>query len=373
MRVYIKKVTPDVLNVAARLQLSLRELMATLHNSLNEEVWMWTEAEIESQLPKIRAELELMRAINLLVGGSAKSLGDATKQLQVYIRGAGLPFFVWQQMAEEPVSSLLADMSRLLDSPYQFEAKSQLASDLTTHQTSLRSYLQDRTGVLARWVRAKLEPSLTDDEAKELLDSGKVTTEQSEGDFGRVIQDWLRARERRTLIVELQSLWRELTASDAPESWSRTHGVPIRWLLDSEEYHDLLSTTQNPNGRSTADLRRAMELIRTYRADISGKLGNLEIARMVVREAVQDVDLDKAGQDELLVCLKRSLGDNVHHWARGEVRKRGEEWLSKAYEQHLKGEAKRRVAHASEEDLRTFVAQLVEFPQIGLWLLKRVK
>lgn len=377
MQAFFRASQPALLDRAKRVGLTVRAVAARLRNLMNEEVWLWKEAEVAKRLPALQAELEAILGLNGVLGQHHTELAPALTGLRRRLQQGKLPLVVFEPQLEgrehgDQTGLLVRGLQSLLAGK---EVDSYFASVLYEQSDRVRSVLEQRVDALRRWVECHLNETLTPEEGAHLLDllpdlSEQVDTEALKDQIGAR----LRELARRRLVDDVKRAWEEISGSPSPQAWSADHGVPVQWVLDTQPYLELLALVQAPSSRSEEELSRALAFMNSHRQELAVLSDTAACDRALASVALGPYgELVRTPHDvaDLRACLLAQHGPEVYDWDRGPIAASGRQWAMDLYERELHPEVVDLVERTPEAKLKALVKELVADPLVGLKLLRQ--
>jgi hypothetical protein len=378
MRRFIEREVPELLPLAGRLGIAQGTLMGRLRSLMNQETWLWQEEEVRQRLPGLHAELEVVAALDELLGKQDVDLDAALGSLRARLQEVKLPLFVLCEGVGDAPRAVLNELDRLVQGEVMNPSERLwLAKNLRQEREGVRAALEQRLPALGAWVKANLGTEVTPEEAAQILETlPPLGPQPSPTVLKNQVGVRLRELSKRKLLEELKNAWQELTGSPSPERWGAAHGVPIHWVLDGPEYHELFSLLGAPDRRSEEEIRAALELIRCHQDTFRG-LGEesaagealLAVALGAYRELVQE----QSDISELKAHLAQRAGARVHGWERSRVRELGREWVQRVYQERFYQQVAHKVEDTPEAELKALLRELARDPMVGLLLMRRTR
>jgi len=377
METFIRLHAPHVLTAASQLNLSLVDLMKKLRGLLNEEVWLWREDEVTRRLPELQNDLQLVYALDELLGKRETALDPALDHLRAKIAEGRLPLFVLRAGQDEAIAALLDELARLLANPRDYADKAKLAANLLGERDRVRAALETRIEALLRWGADNLSVSIETDQALEICKRLPPTPAADAETFKAKVQALLREFTKHRLIAELRAAWQEITGSDSPDDWNNAHGVPILWVLESQDYVSLFNLVNQPESFSEDRINAALQFIRAHQAE----LGQINAPDCDIN-ALLDVTLQeyreyaRSGDDfkSLFEYLSKRMGINITRWERSRAAQLGKQWVQDQYQQRFYKRVVEQIESSSTEVLKRALEDLAQDPLIGMkWLQRQHK
>jgi hypothetical protein len=375
MRFYVDTKLPSLLPLAERLGTGLGGVLERVHELLNEEVWLWQEDDVAEPLSRVESELLLVEALNRVTGGAASELDAAVSDLGRVIGVGKLPLFVLSEHEDPDTATVIRSLDQLLHSGKGYPHAHRLAKALSASSERVQEALRIPVQALANWVHRHLKQHLADDDVEAVYSAMRdISDALGEEEVRREVTHVLEALKSRRLAQQLQAQWFEVTGSESPDDWSKSHGVPIGWLLDSTEWSDLLSIIRNPFTSSVRRLEWAIEYLSAQDATLSERLDGRFADEVLVRTATGDfrrLVQDDADVRDLRQHLCNHAGADVRQWERRRIEDLGREWVRRAYGERMYPRVVAQVDATPEEELRALLTHLVRHPSVGLLLMGR--
>jgi len=363
---------PELLSVAADLHLPVAGLIQQLSQMMNAECWLWREQEILERLPGLQADLEMVLALNGILGKTDTSFSDALSHLRGWLQDAKLPLFVFREQEDEDLSNLLDALDILLQNPHSCPERRSFAARLFENRDAVRGALSDRFSPLARWTENHLQVSISLDEAVQILEELPSRATISADLFRAQISRQLDTMSKQKLVGELLTVWEDLTSSATPDMWSEERGVPIHWVLDGADYAELWALMRNPQSGSEEQLCWATEFLGTHSAelrDASDKSYALQALGRIALGAYRALAETTEDLDDLSLYVNSQAGP-LGSWQREQVERLGRTWVQRTYRQKMYQRALARVDETPEAQLRKLIKELIEDPLVGAKLLQ---
>lgn len=382
MRLFIKQSRPQLLDAASRVGITMPAVVAKLCSLMNEEVWLWKEAEVASRLSALQTELEMILALSSLLGERHTELTSAVAQLRSQLQQGKLPLVLLRPPEPKStndrsntVGALLDGLQNLLEAQPGDPVDAHLATSLWAESGKVREAIDDRINALRRWVAQHLQTQLTPDEAAQLLEALPDLSQQSDTD---TLKDQVGARlcelTRRKLMDQIGQVWQDISGSPSPDAWSSEHGVPIQWVLEGQPYLDLFTLVRAPSSRSEDDLSAALTFMNDHQQELAVLRQPDRVDDALLRVALGPYRELVAGAEDATVLrdmLVQEAGPNVYGWDRQHVAGLAQDWVHETYRGRIYPEVLRVVERAAEPELRSLVKELVKDPLVGARLLRR--
>ncbi|MHB0858796.1 MAG: hypothetical protein ACYC5M_14665 [Anaerolineae bacterium] len=373
MRHFLKQHEPRVDSILETLGLSTRDLMTRVKSALEEEVWLWDEEEVATRLPALLDELQLVGALKDLTGLSIKNLEDGFVALDSISGRGKLPLDV---LAHQPDAELSAAMTSLADfrrAGRDYAHKAQLAQTIDKQRSGICRVISHPATALRCWMLDAMSIELSEAEAEmlwiELPDLSKAVRDDQ---VQSAVRQLLSKMERRRAIAELSDAWRMLTGTDSPDSWSDRLGIPIRWLLDSEEETQFLDVVQQPDRVMVDAVREAHKMLESLAPKLRAFTQDGALNKKFTELALGDYAILLTSDDDLRQLREqvvRSLQKPVARWSQQEVRSVALQWVRSEYKTRYLPRVMRQLEDTPAAELRDLLKGFLQDPLVGVRLL----
>ena len=368
MPAFFNGAAPDLLPAARRLGLDVAAICARLRDVMNEEVWLWREDQVEERLPRITEELDLISALNDLLGRQDQQLADAVNHLRQMLAETRLPLSVLAESAGAALAPAFNGMKALCASGQAYGQKRHLAEMLGSSRDAIRAHYQAPAEALVRWTQATFETSLTPAEAERIWgELPENTLDQTAAEFKRIVEAHLRALTRRRLVEQLQSAWRRVSGSASPQEWSEHHLLPVRWVLNQGEEPLLLSTVCDLEAASEQNLQKAMAVL--GQASTADKLGASEVEdrrRFLSVVAGEYVGLLSSEDiEDMRQYCRTQARRSVMEWDLDSIRNLAHDWIKANYARRMQPLVLDRIERMDAVAMRRLLGRLAEDPLLG--------
>lgn len=380
MRFFINQKEPALLTSAEHLGLQLQDIMPMLREMMNEEVWLWKAHQVESRLPEIRSEFELVDAMNQLCGVKKREAKDALRYFRTkWISGkTKLPPGVHVEAAEEETGSILNQVCELAaDKAKEFQRCLKLSAKIKEKKEEIRKAVSNPELALICWVRNHIQAEITDEEAQDILRGlPDLSQQNSTLDLERHIKDQINAMARRKLARQVKERWKAITGSDSPEAWSEQHKIPISWVQEGPVFVFLFAVINRAEERVESKLQRALELMERHNNDLcilsNEELANerfLSTAAGEYRPLIQDPSDVSSFKNHLYQKLKGP----VMNWPMKltELREAVKEWVGGFYRARAYQRVLQAIENMPETDVKEFLKNLAADPLVGSLLVQK--
>ncbi|MGI6375338.1 MAG: hypothetical protein ACOX3S_04955 [Anaerolineae bacterium] len=371
MEHFLTQVDARVGTVLKSVGLTIRDLMGRLYLLLQEELYLWTEQEIQQRLPALLDELSLVGALAALTQRPVKDLEGAAAALRAAMAPGKLPLWVFAHQDGEALENVMASLAALLASGAPADPAA-LATAINAQAEAIRAALAQPARALRAWAQSDMQGPLSETEAEQLWAGlPDLSSAQRADEVRLAVRQHLRDMERVRAIAGLRQAWQGLTATRSPDDWGNRHQVPLGWLLESPTQAQMLAVLQRPQSATLQALQEAQkELERQAPA-----LQALDQAEADARfaEAVGGAYRAFLSEPEDLASLRehlaQELGAQPCRWQRGDAGRATHTWLKARYRTAYLPRVVQRLATLSEARAKALLQEMAADPLVGVRLL----
>jgi hypothetical protein len=218
---------------------------------------------------------------------------------------------------------------------------------------------------------------LSKDEAEKVLN--QIALDVLSDNLGKIkdkIENICHKLGRLSLLNSLKTKWKQLVSVETPREWSKKHLVPIKWVLEGEDYYqvfDLLDSV-SVTDLELSRVEDAMSFLEEHKDKFKclhapDKFNMVFLKRLLPKSAYILNNNVEFVQDLKKFLVKRS-GKHPHDWHHHETKiaNLAEEYL-RHYYANFKGRITEQLSKTSPEKIKKVLSGLLEDPDIGLKIL----
>jgi len=382
MRAFLSSTLPQLEKIMKETNTSIDWVVKRIKTLMQEEVWLWTEEAVEFKLADVQADLSLLFGLNRLVGKTDADLQRAIERFkdEWLPTKTKLPLLLLTIVSSGETKEAIEILSNLLEGQWpETEARLRVGNLLTNRPAAVREAIADQDEAIKAWSKKNLGEELSEEDARHVIEALPILSrETDEFKIRKEIAEICGGLARTKLAQEVRQLWRDLTSSESPLKWGRSHRVPVRWTLEGLKFARLINVVNQSGERAEPELKEALRTMQEKSKDIE-KLKDQKWVNQRIVEVLIPHSTDMIEDDEDVKNLKayliNKLGNKVEHWPYMQTKARevANSWIQDLY--HRKGyeQVTRNIEGLSSSDMRDLLKELAHDPAIGAKLLRKLR
>ncbi|MGI9862647.1 hypothetical protein SDD30_14810 [Moorella naiadis] len=369
---------PQLISLMTSLNLDVPQVMARLKALFNEDVYLWREERVIEKLPEVVRNLDLVDALNNLLGIVKQDLNDLRDYFRTTWFKSKFPLLCYKEGQVAEISDIIHYLYELIYRSGQ-ALKDNRAEDLRRLSRQVAFLLSESTSLTGLLVQKFTGNIISDHEAAELYNALPDLSEATEDEVRRAIINAISQQARQKKIVNLRKRWRELTSSESPERWSEEKRVPIQWLLEGKMHRMFLARYDKLQQLSEAELDEMAGYLDDYASEFTVLHDRQGILDRFVQVAAGDyIDLvyQVGASDKLQNYVYSVLGGKVYQWPMrlNEINQVVRRWVTENYKVTAYPQILKAIETISPDDIKQFVMDLVaEDALVGARFLSAIK
>jgi len=375
MQSYIQHHKPELVIVTTKIGIGADEYVLSLNRKLSaDSSYLWEIGDTNRQIDVLLEDYILIDAVNALLSEAKKSLDKTIEALRVKLNLIKIPHAL--------ILTFRPDLTNIFKTLFSIQSntvynKVEAAEIVACYAEKFNTFFNNQYTLFSDIARAKLEPSLSNDEIDVMfrtVGSG-ILSEKSDIYIQNISMTLDKFRKDKK-INKLFTLWKDATCTDSPKAWSELYVIPIICLFQGErdvllasKVFDIVNKTHIPGNASDVD-----EAINFITSGILDKLIDIERCNAEFKKyfsGVYDAIVDDI--EDLKVQIKQSLNGSVYEWTakKSTIDVVVKRLAEKQYAEVYKEKVKQKIRQLSPEKAQRFLEELVEDkPLVGINILQ---
>jgi len=377
LRRFLEIHNPQLISLMGKLHLEVSHVMNRLRVLLNEDAFLWTEESVKEKLPEVTTELDLVDALNCLLGVKRQDLNE----LRNYFRNSWfkgkLPLIWHKEGQPDEIATLIEYLYELLYRPSQ-GIKVNRSEDIRRYSSQLASVLNKGPFVASVLVQKYTGHTLSDAESEALYNELSDLSQASEDEARSAIVLALNNQVRQKKIAQLRQRWQELTDSESPERWSEERGVPIQWMLEGKDHHAFFEYYDNIHKLAETDIDKLIEHLSNHAAEFVNLQDQQYVSDRFIRVIAGDyaeLVLEANMVDQLQAYIRRRLDGNIYRWPMrlNEIQQLVRQWINENYRSIAYPKVLNVIESIPPEEVKQLIKQLAAYDAlVGTKLLAAI-
>lgn len=362
MRSFWEIYNPQLISLMEKLRLEVSHVMNKLRILLNEDAFLWTEESVKEKLPEVVTELDLVDALNCLLGVKRQDLNELRNYFRNNWFKGKLPLIWYKEGQPDEIGTLIEYLYELIYRPSQ-GIKVNRSEDIRRYSSQLASVLNKGPFVVGVLVQKYTGHTLSDAESEALYNELSDLSQASEDEARSAIVRTLNNQVRQKKIAQLRQRWQELTGSESPERWSEERGVPIQWMLEGKDHHVFFECYDNIHKLAETDIDKLIEHLSHRAAEFVNLQDQQYVSDRFIRVIAGDyaeLVLEANMADQLQAYIRKTLDGNIYRWPMllSEIHQLVRKWVTENYRSTAYPKILKVIETIPPEEIKQLIIQL---------------
>jgi len=366
MKKFVFETAPDAESICETYHFSIHTLFNMLSKALEEEKWQWRENEIAETTSKLIPDLTLVGAVNSALAGTAESVEKIKETLSNYLDYIRVPGCVYVTLPDNWAKTVttLHNISIGKWVGYSIEEKTEIISELELYTKAAIENIAHPVNVLKTYITQNGMGTFSDAEYSGILQTlQKEPYSQTEHSFKTAVQNEINELAYIKQANLLLAVWLEKTGTADCAKWTQNNRMPIDWAMpDCLSVFSVVSALSRNERVDSVRLENALHDIK--QTNFSVLKDKCEIDRRFI------INVASEKYCALLLPHIDALKENIQssgyrdysswHTSVVEIRKITEKFITIGLKDEVSGNAKKKAAQMTEEQLRAKLSKLLD-------------
>ena len=366
MQNFVFQAAPETIYCCEKYGFSINTLYNMLSKALQEEKWQWRESEVADATSKLTLDLTLVGVVNSAINGTAESVEKVKDTLSNCLNYIRVPGCVYAGLTDQWANTVATLYSIACGKwvVYSNEEKTSIIRELEMYTKDAIENIAHPINVLKTYIAKNEMGTYSDAECSDILQAlQKEPYSQTEHSFRTAIQNKINDLEYTKKANSLLEIWFAKTGTADVAEWSQKYMMPIEWVMPGCNSLFLVISALSQNER--VDSIRLENTLRSIAdTDFSILKNKDEIDRCFIINVSSEkyVNFLLPHIHELKQRIKENGYIDYSAWNNSAVviRKNTEQFITTGLRDEVCGDAKRKAAKMTEEQLRSQVMKLLD-------------
>jgi hypothetical protein len=366
MKRFVFETAPDAENTCKKYNFSIDMLFNMLSKALEEEKWQWRENEVAEATVKLTIDLTLVGVVNSALNGTAESVEKIKETLSNYLDYIRVPGCVYAGLPNSWAKTV-ATLHNIASGKwigYSSEEKAAIISELELYTKDAIENISHPMNVLKAYIAKNGMGTFSDAECSDILQAlQKEPYSQTEHSFKTAIRNKINDLAYTKQANSLLAIWLAKTDTAGVAEWAQTYMMPVAWVMPNCTSIFSVASALSRNERiDSIRLENALNSI--TETDLAVLKDKNEIDRCFIVNVASEKyhKLLLPHIDELKIRIQDNGYRDYSSWNNSVVaiRKITEKFITTALRDEVSGNAKKKAAKMTEEQLRAKLIKLLD-------------
>jgi len=366
MKRFVFETAPDAENACEKYKFSIDTLFNMLSKALEEEKWQWRESEVADATSKLTLDLTLVGVVNSALNGTAESIEKVKETLSNYLDYIRVPGCVYAGLPDKWANTV-ATLHNIASGKWvvsSSEEKTAIISELELYTKDAIENIAHPINVLKVYIAKNGMGTFSDAECNDILQAlQKEPYSQTEHSFKTAIRNKINDLAYTKQANSLLAIWLAKTDTANIAEWAQKHMMPVEWVMPNcTSIFSVVSELSHNERVDSIRLENALNSI--VDTDFSVLKDKNEIDRCFIINVSSEkyFNLLLPHIYELKVKIQESGYRDYSTWnnATVAIRKITEQFITTGLRDEVSGNAKKKAAKMTEEQLRAKLIKLLD-------------